>query len=567
MSIFRKFGRVTGFALSLVLAITSVQFQSLTVKAEDRVDFSFDINYPGVWDEEDWNARSQQYKQYVTVSYYVAEEQIDISELDSIYTAPYNWINDQVNPGDWIYVEAYAAEGYHISECEIGYRMEGEKIKLTPNDDKLFSAWYQIPEYGEFAFRVDVGEGEEERYSDGTEFSFDVFGVGGDMPYSFDDYGTIEYRINDSEIWHKAHQNWIDDFVCQGDSLKLRVRSKDGFDYDREKGITLGLRSYGEEQMDITEQALSEDGYEFIIEEIAEYSFSMAFAYGNEWTGVDKVSIVGAGYINVGSDTTPGFIAKAADDTPDFDVTYEGWVAGDKDRVDINSVYCNLTYGLDYSYVIEICSRGKFYLKMDENSSLYINGTKLTDSPDYSVEAWNDSKGTHIIVTGFVKYSPKINLSACTVTVSKKSYTYTGKAFKPAVTVKTITGMKVDKSFYNVTYSNNKNVGSAIIKITPKTNAAVGSANGKFKINKATQKPTIKAAKKTVAVGKSVKIKVKKAYGKIKYKSNKKGITFSGNKIKVNKKAKTGTYTVTAKVAGDNNHKARKCKFTIKVTK
>ncbi|MDO4476206.1 MAG: leucine-rich repeat protein [Lachnospiraceae bacterium] len=58
-------------------------------------------------------------------------------------------------------------------------------------------------------------------------------------------------------------------------------------------------------------------------------------------------------------------------------------------------------------------------------------------------------------------------LSACTVTLSFTSKTFTGSALKPAVTVKH-GGKTVPASNYSLTYANNKNVGTASVRITAK---------------------------------------------------------------------------------------------------
>lgn len=53
-----------------------------------------------------------------------------------------------------------------------------------------------------------------------------------------------------------------------------------------------------------------------------------------------------------------------------------------------------------------------------------------------------------------------------TVKLSKTSYTYDGKAKKPTVTVKDSNGKTINKKYYKVSYSNNKNVGQATVKVT-----------------------------------------------------------------------------------------------------
>lgn len=57
-----------------------------------------------------------------------------------------------------------------------------------------------------------------------------------------------------------------------------------------------------------------------------------------------------------------------------------------------------------------------------------------------------------------------------TVTISATKYTYTGKAIKPAVTVKDSAGNAVSAGNYTVTYSNNINVGTATVTVAFKGN-------------------------------------------------------------------------------------------------
>ncbi|MBE6720106.1 MAG: hypothetical protein E7571_05580 [Ruminococcaceae bacterium] len=57
-----------------------------------------------------------------------------------------------------------------------------------------------------------------------------------------------------------------------------------------------------------------------------------------------------------------------------------------------------------------------------------------------------------------------------TFTLSASKYVYSGKAIKPAVTVKDANGKAISSANYSLTYSNNKNVGKASVKITFKGN-------------------------------------------------------------------------------------------------
>lgn len=76
----------------------------------------------------------------------------------------------------------------------------------------------------------------------------------------------------------------------------------------------------------------------------------------------------------------------------------------------------------------------------------------------------------------------KASSSTVKVTLSASSYTYDGKAKKPSVTVKDTKGKTIDKSNYSITYSDNKNVGTAKVKVTFKCNYS-GTISKTFKIN------------------------------------------------------------------------------------
>ncbi len=95
------------------------------------------------------------------------------------------------------------------------------------------------------------------------------------------------------------------------------------------------------------------------------------------------------------------------------------------------------------------------------------------------------------------------------VTLSKTAYAYTGKAKKPAATVK-VDGNKLDKAEYTVTYKNNVNVGKATVTVTLKGNYT-GTKKAYFKINpKGATILAPKAAKKAITVNwKAQKAKMK----------------------------------------------------------
>ena len=151
--------------------------------------------------------------------------------------------------------------------------------------------------------------------------------------------------------------------------------------------------------------------------------------------------------------------------------------------------------------------------------------------------------------------------------ISNKAYT--GSAIKPSPTV-TWDGEKLVKGTdYELSYENNKKVGTATITITGLGNYA-GTKTVTFKIVKAKQPMTAKAVAKTVSYSKvksknqtvSGAITVKKAQGKVTYTkksgSSKFTINKTTGKITVKKGTKKGTYKikVTVKAAGNAGYKA-----------
>ncbi len=102
----------------------------------------------------------------------------------------------------------------------------------------------------------------------------------------------------------------------------------------------------------------------------------------------------------------------------------------------------------------------------------------FSDTAGYSVKANEDGHYMEI------EYTAK-NISDCTITLSKTSYTYDGSAKKPTVTVKSGSTKLTEGTDYTVSYSNNTNVGTATVTITGKGNYT-GSVKKTFTIENST---------------------------------------------------------------------------------
>ena len=154
-----------------------------------------------------------------------------------------------------------------------------------------------------------------------------------------------------------------------------------------------------------------------------------------------------------------------------------------------------------------------------------------------------------------------ISLTGAHVTLAKSSYTYTGKAHKPAVTV-TLDGAELTAGTdYTVTYTGNVNAGTAYVVVTG-TGNYLGSVAQSFTIApKSLSKLSVKLSKKSyVYNGKAKKPKVTVSKGTTKVAAKNYSVTYAKGR------KKCGSYKVT--VTGTGNYTGTvKRTFTIKPAK
>ena len=227
-------------------------------------------------------------------------------------------------------------------------------------------------------------------------------------------------------------------------------------------------------------------------------------------------------------------------------------------------------------------------------SATLVKGTDFTVSYQ---DAKSSAAGTYTVtVKGKGNYASsaqktyqivRADLSKAKVTV--KAATYTGKAQKPAATVKLGSTTLKSGTDYTVAYSNNKNASKAAkYKVTGKGNYT-GTVTGTFTINPAAQTltlkakasaPTVKASKlkgaaQTVAASKAFTLtgaKTTVTYAKVASGSSAKlTVNKKTGAITVAKGTKKGTYKVKVKAtaAKTTNYKAAASKvvtITVKVT-
>lgn len=164
--------------------------------------------------------------------------------------------------------------------------------------------------------------------------------------------------------------------------------------------------------------------------------------------------------------------------------------------------------------------------------------------------------------TTTVIYAPK------TMKLSTTSYTYTGKAKKPSVTIVDSNGNIVDASNYTVSYESGRiNVGT--YKVTVKFNSSKyeGSSSKTITINPASQKITGSTSytKNTSSAAFTLDARLAKGDSKLSYTSDNKSVaTVNSTTGKVTIKG-AGTATITVTAPSTSNYKTAAYKVTVKV--
>ena len=189
--------------------------------------------------------------------------------------------------------------------------------------------------------------------------------------------------------------------------------------------------------------------------------------------------------------------------------------------------------------------------------------------PNTLAESYANEHGFKFV--DLTKEPEKTDISSFTAKLTKTSYTYTGKAIKPAVTV---TNLSSDN--YTIAYKNNTKVGTAAVTITGKGDYT-GTITKTFKITKAANPITVKAktitakTKKNTSFSKSKAFTISKAQGKVTFKKasgNKKITINKAGKITVKKglkKAKTYSLKVKVTANGNSNYKSGTKTVTVKI--
>lgn len=230
----------------------------------------------------------------------------------------------------------------------------------------------------------------------------------------------------------------------------------------------------------------------------------------------------------------------------------------DKNYWSNNTVYNNKTtsltlefssYSVNKKYYVRVCS----YKNTDSAGTYY---------------------GEYSPVVKSAKIQEKVTpqIANCSISLSKTSYTYDGKAKKPSVTVKYGSAKLKKGTDYTVTYSSNKKVGTAKVTIKGKGKYK-GSVTKSFKIVKAKsngKKGTQKISSPQILIKAygskpfSLKAKRTQGNGKLTYKSSNKKVASVNSKGKVMIKG-TGTATITVTAKGTSSYRAKSVKTKIYV--
>lgn len=212
--------------------------------------------------------------------------------------------------------------------------------------------------------------------------------------------------------------------------------------------------------------------------------------------------------------------------------------------------------------------------EITQSFSVTYNGQTLVENTDYTVSYKNNiNAGTATVtITGTGNYTGVLTKEFTITPASLAGYnvaniankTYTGKAIKPAVTVKNGTTKLVENTDYTVSYKNNTKVGTATVTITGKGNYT-GTLTKTFTIKRASIKNMkVSAIANQVYTGKLVKpsVTVKNGTTTLKagtdytltYKNNRKVGTA---KVVITGKGNyTGTKTVSFKISNKAISKA-----------
>ena len=318
---------------------------------------------------------------------------------------------------------------------------------------------------------------------DNVYYAEDAFCAGEDMPFTLEvsnKGNTIEKGMKievKGENGELLASQEIDDILVPGESVKPTI-SYTVDEAVKEQNIEILVSP---KTADDTDTSNNIQKIHLTYEKV--FVENLGFGYNDQGKAVISADIVNRGY-----NTRNGLTAYLTEKTADGKV-----IASEKlekiEPMDLQTVSFEISAKQNEVYYVIVKADGK--------------DTNLSDDFLTIYESQNSQEEhKHTYVTTVTKATLKKNgsivkkCSGCgeiaskevisypkTVTLSKTSYTYNGKAQKPSVSVKDASGKKIASSNYKVTYASGcKNVGSYTVKITFRGNYT-GTIYQKFTIN------------------------------------------------------------------------------------
>lgn len=318
---------------------------------------------------------------------------------------------------------------------------------------------------------------------DNVYYAEDAFCAGEDMPFTLEvsnKGNTIEKGMKievKGENGELLASQEIDDILVPGESVKPTI-SYTVDEAVKEQNIEILVSP---KTADDTDTSNNIQKIHLTYEKV--FVENLGFGYNDQGNAVISADIVNRGY-----NTRNGLTAYLTEKTADGKV-----IASEKlekiEPMDLQTVSFEISAKQNEVYYVLVKADGK--------------DTNLSDDFLTIYESQNSQEEhKHTYVTTVTKATLKKNgsivkkCSGCgeiaskevisypkTVTLSKTSYTYNGKAQKPSVSVKDASGKKIASSNYKVTYASGcKNVGSYTVKITFRGNYT-GTIYQKFTIN------------------------------------------------------------------------------------
>lgn len=494
------------------------------VKSNDYVEYMFyqdDIDYSDVYSSFDTRSRSAMLGKDVTLS-------LSAEGYDSNGNTVSNHLSDYIektnasamkflmanvksltvdNATDYL---TYLDSGYDMSAYKNAF-LDSVKANLDNNAGKLLNA-YGADDLGLYGAIIQILD----RYDmDARDF------YGYDIISAFE--GVKPNQISNPYLYRTAIMSADEKFaraMCDEFIKNYYVMGKGmnywGFSCDNTAMLLTAIAPYADDYKNVVEDAK---------DVIASYTTDDGCFYSADYTGVnpDSTAVALMAYASLGEND------KALS-------LYQNLKSFESDTLGVM-----LSYGDKNEYATKEAVLALEYLDRSINDAGYDEHLTRQVVAKTATTKASGVLADKCYICG-EEISTKAISSIKSVSLSNTSYTYTGKAITPKVTIKNAKGYNVPKEYYTVKYSNNKSVGTATVIITLNGRYS-GTITRTFKIN-----PTKPTGVKLVSGKKkfTVKMNSSKATGyQIEYTKSKttKKISTKYTK-KVVKNLKKGKYSV-----------------------